>query len=85
MPDGAKFTVAYSAEKQEWSGTLDIPDAGLFALFAEAASSGEAASGVFRGSASGVFRLLTKLDAEYRAFKVSNPNTAGLPRWPAAL
>ena len=73
LPDGAKFTVTYSAEAQRWSGTLEVPDAGLLS---ELAASGEAASGVFRGSASGVFRLLAKLDAEYREFKASNPDDA---------
>ena len=70
LPDGAKFTVVYSAEAQRWSGTLEIPHA---RLLGELAVSGEVASAVFRGSASGVFRLLTKLDAEYRAFKATKP------------
>ena len=70
LPDGAKFTVVYSAEAQRWSGTLEIPHAGLLD---EPAGSGEAPYGIFRGSASGVFRLLTKLDEEYRRFKASTP------------
>ena len=70
LPDGAKFTVVFSAKEQRWSGTLEIPDAGLLG---ELAAAGEAASGVFRGSALGVFRLLAKLDGEYRRWKGAPP------------
>lgn len=65
LPDGSKFTVVYSAEKQEWSGSLEIPDASI----GEQLQSGAAAAGAFHSSASGVFRLLANLDAEYRRFK----------------
>jgi len=70
LPDGAKFTVTYSAEDQRWSGVLEVPHAGLLD---ELPASGEAASRVFRGSASGVFRLLSRLDEAYRTFKASTP------------
>ena len=75
LPDGAKFSVVYDAKAQRWSGTLEIPDAGLIG---ELAATGEAASGVFRASASGVFRLLSKLDADYRKWKAGKPGESAV-------
>lgn len=48
LPDGARYEVVFSAEKQEWSGTLTIGEFGA------------------TGAASGIVKLLRKLDTAYR-------------------
>jgi hypothetical protein len=54
LPDGSRFEVGYDAAREQWSGTLTIPNPG-----------GEPA--VFTGSGSGLFPLLASLDSQYRA------------------
>lgn len=50
LPDGSVFCVDFIAEKQEWHGHLHIGGGGP----------------QFEDRSSGVFRLLQKLDAQYR-------------------
>jgi hypothetical protein len=57
LPHAAVFTVQYDAVKQQWSGTLAIPDQEDLA----------GATAEFIGSASGVERLLRDLAGQYRA------------------
>jgi hypothetical protein len=54
LPDGAAFAVAYDGKAERWRGTLTIP-----------AADGRGAQ-TFTSEASAVFRLLTKLDEQYR-------------------
>jgi len=52
LPDGASFQTVYDAERIQWSGTLTVrTDAGIL---------------TFSQQASGVFRLLIRLDQDYR-------------------
>lgn len=54
LPDKSEFYVWYDAKTETWSGTLTVSmcaDGGI----------------VFDGEASGVFKLLQQLDAQYRA------------------
>lgn len=53
LPDGSSFTVRYSALAVRWIGTLTVPRPGDDPK-------------VFHGEASGVFKLLTSLDFQYR-------------------
>ena len=54
LPHGSAFAVSYDAQAVKWSGTLTVtkPEGGK----------------VFEGEAGGVFRLLSALDAQYRAW-----------------
>jgi hypothetical protein len=53
LPHGARFEVGYDAATATWFGTLAVPVP-------------EAAPAVFTASASGVFKLLARLDRLYR-------------------
>ncbi len=55
LPDGAGFHVFYNAASTRWQGSLEIPDAAAEMGFRR-----------FDNDASGVFKLLGKLDAQYR-------------------
>ncbi len=55
LPDGSRFEVRYDAVEVMWSGKLVIRTEG-----------GEE---VFESDASGVFKLLSRLDGQYRAWK----------------
>jgi hypothetical protein len=54
LPDGSRFEVCYDAAKEEWSGSLTVPTS-------------DGAPATFTGTASGLFRLLSNLDRQYRA------------------
>lgn len=54
LPDGSVFRVVYDAGSKAWSGLLNVPQGG--------------SSTDFRGTASGVFRLLQDLDNQYRTW-----------------
>jgi hypothetical protein len=54
LPDGSRFEVVYDATKQQWNGTLIIQGA-------------DGTPATFTGSGSGLFPLLSALDAQYRA------------------
>lgn len=56
LPGGSKFEVDYNAEKQEWTGCLDVQ------------ISEDGKRKLFQGSSNGVFYLLEKLDNTYRAW-----------------
>ena len=61
LPDGSSFAVRYSALAVRWIGTLTVPRTGDDPK-------------VFHGEASGVFKLLSVLDVQYRdwlAYKAS--------------
>jgi hypothetical protein len=61
LPHGSRFAnLVYDAEKQEWSGTLEIP------TVAETDGNGKLKTVSFSAVASGVFRLLSVLDRQYR-------------------
>src|SRR5262249_23487891 len=53
LPHGARFELEYDSASQTWSGTLTIPTPG-------------GKPSVVTDKASGVFRLLSKLDGQYR-------------------
>jgi hypothetical protein len=53
LPHGARFAVGYDAASETWSGQLTVPVP-------------EAAPAIFTASASGVFKLLARLDQLYR-------------------
>ena len=69
LPHGSRFDVAYDAAKEQWSGTLTVPDAtpGCPAL-------------VLSASASAVFKLLRRLDDLYRAATAEKPGSADVNR-----
>jgi hypothetical protein len=52
LPDGAKFTLLYDASKELWQGELAVVWEGKLRIFS--------------GQGSGVFRLLEKLDVQFR-------------------
>lgn len=52
LPSGSEFSATYDGASQTWDGTLAVPL--------------EASFQTFRGSASGVFKLLIALDGQYR-------------------
>jgi hypothetical protein len=54
LPDGSRFEVSYDATKELWSGSLSVPTPG-------------GSPDTFSGSGSGLFRLLSSLDKQYRA------------------
>jgi hypothetical protein len=54
LPDGSEFRVTYDAQAERWSGTLTVTTPG----------GGKA----FEGEAGAVFRLLGRLDRQYRAW-----------------
>jgi hypothetical protein len=54
LPDGSRFEVSYDATKEQWTGTLTVPTPG-------------GSPDTFSGSGSGLFRLLSSLDRQYRA------------------
>ena len=54
LPDGSQFEVRYDAAKEQWSGSLTVPNP-------------EGALATFTASGSGLFPLLTSLDKQYRA------------------
>ncbi len=58
LPDGSVFRVMYDAGAQLWSGLLNVPHDG--------------GSTDFRGSHSGVFKLLRLLDDQYRKWAAEN-------------
>jgi hypothetical protein len=53
LPHGARFEVGYDAASETWSGTLTV-------------AVPETAPAIFTASASGVFKLLARLDRLYR-------------------
>ncbi len=55
LPDGSVFQVRYDAVAVMWSGALIIKT--------------ETGEEVFESDASGVFKLLSRLDGQYRAWK----------------
>jgi hypothetical protein len=55
LPDGSQVEVYYSAENQEWRGSLSVPGNGPGQV-----------DRCFTGSHSGLFTLLTELDTKYR-------------------
>jgi len=57
LPHGARFELDYDSASQTWSGTLTIPTP-------------EGKPTVVTDKATGVFRLLSKLDAQYREIEV---------------
>ena len=54
LPDGSRFDVGYDAAKEQWSGSLTIPNP-------------DGAPATFTGTGSGLFALLSALDRQYRA------------------
>jgi len=54
LPHGANFNVAWNAESGAWSGSLTVPQGGIYN------------ASVTTGEDSAVFALLTKLDRAYR-------------------
>jgi hypothetical protein len=53
LPDGSRFEVVYDAAMSQWKGTLTVPSPGGAPI-------------TFSGARSALFKLLAKLDEQYR-------------------